>query len=218
MRNWINLINEEQGGSRIDAALKAVATYIEHNTPPKDWYAISEMLREFGYQEPINQNEFFRAIFHEPTDLDRSQHATIGDFYAELEREVRFDLNRKQSFTTSLEKAVDFIHGTYHIQWYKIDWPTQNSNKPLDDHGKHSVAVVYQISVPSSSILWSIRGLRAFLKSIPSTGPGWDALRDILNDEWTGYGSSDEVFIDTSNGAHIVSLTLYDSDEYGEVD
>jgi hypothetical protein len=217
MRNYLDILNEGMAlaNDKIDDCLLTVAAYIRDNSHPDNWHRLAQTLREYGYSEPVKQNRFYRVLFHEPTEQDRAEHATIGDLYEELQREIRFDLNRVQGFTTSFDRAVDFIHGQYHIQWYRHEWPRQNSNKPLGEHGRHTVAVIYEVEVADRDILWTMRGLMEFLKALPRTGRGWDELHDILTDEWTGYGGDDEIVIDTSRGSRITGMVLYDSTEHG---
>jgi hypothetical protein len=214
MRRYIEIVEQASASDKVDHALRCAADYISGNLAPTDWHALAETLREIGYHEPIAQTNFFRALSHDPSDLDRGKHITIGDFYAELEQEVRFDMNRVQGFTTSFDNAIEFIHGQNHIRWNRHEWPTQTPDKPLSDHGNHSVVVVYEVEADPSRIVWSDRGLQGLLRRLPRTGPGWDKLNEALNDMWSGYGNDDEVVIDAEQGVRITGMTLYDSEEH----
>ncbi len=211
MRTFITILNESDDG--IAAALRVLSEYIRDNQHIDDWSGIAATLRANGYVEPITGTKYFRSIFHEPTGMDRDAHTTIGDMFEELQREVRFDLARTQSFTTSFDKAIDFIHATYHIVWYRPEWPTQSPDKLLADHGKHSIAVVYEVECDPSRIIWSMAGLKAFLPTLPPS-PEREILHDIITDIWSGYGDTDEVMLDTSRGATIKGMTLYETDEH----
>lgn len=214
MRKFIEIINESLSGQDdLARVLTALIEYIRDNSHRDDWWDIARQMRALGYVEPVRQTKYFRAIFHEPTEADRSTHATIGDLFAELQREARFDLARHQSFTVSFDQAIDFIHSTYNIVWYRPEWPTQSPDKLLGEHGKHSVAVVYEVEASPNQIIWSMAGLKAFLPNLPRT-PEWEVLHDIITDIWTGYGHTDEVLIDTSKDVSIVGMTLYETDEH----
>jgi hypothetical protein len=213
MRKFIEIV-EGAATDPVDQALALVAQYVTGNLAPHDWHEVAAVLRQSGYQEPMRGSSYFRAIFHQPTDLDRQKHTTIGQFFEELKAEVRFDLNRVQGFTTSLDNAIDFIHGQYHIQWYRAEWPHQTPDTLLGDHGRHNVAVVYEVEVDPANIIWSNRGLLDLLGRLPRTGQGWDKLKEALTNMWSGYASDDEVVIDTTTGARVLDMTLYDSDEH----
>jgi hypothetical protein len=215
MRDFINIVREGQSETdRLDAVFDRIADYITANSALDDWHTPAAILREFGYKEPITQNRFFRAIFHYPTDSDRAEHATIGDLCADLQREIRFELDRVHGFTTSFDKAVDFIHGQYHIQWDRGEWPTQTPDKTLADHPlHHSVAVIYQVEIDPSHIVWSMRGLITMLKGMQTTGTGYERLQSAL-DVWDGYGADDEVVIDTAANAKLVGMEPYDTEEH----
>jgi hypothetical protein len=217
MRDFINIVREGQSETdRLDAVFDRIAKYTNENLYPDDWQMIATVLREFGYQETVRQGKFWRVLFHKISEEGRARHATIGDLYDEVEREIRFDLNRVQGFTTSFDNAVQFIHSQYNIQWDRHEWPTQSRAKPLVDHAKHhTLAVIYEVEAIPSRILWSMNGLLSFMKRMQSTGQGYVSLRDTLEDIWTGYGHDDEVVIDAHDGVRVVGMTMYDSDEHG---
>ena len=190
-------------------ALGQIAEYIQHNAAV-DLRAASHVLHRHGYSEPAKGPTFFRALFHEVTAADREAFTTIADLYEHLKENIRFEMRHEQGFTTSEDAAINFVRGTLHISMHPHEFPDHRPEAPLS--GITSIIVIYEVTAPATSILFSMRGLNKLIETLPPS-PGRDALDHSMNDVWDGYGADDEVVIDTANGCKIVGVTLYDTSD-----
>ena len=205
-----------ENAGQLDRAFQALADYIAHNEWLDSSRSVRATLRVNGYEEPVQQTTLFRALFHQITDQDRARHHTVGELFETLRREVRMDMNRSQGFSTSLERVMKvFVNGTLHISHYAEDWPVHHPEAPLAD--LKSIIVVYEVECNPEQIVFSMKGLKAFLKHVGNTGEGFESLLGALGDPepfGSGYGSDDEVFVDTRKGCHIADMHLYDVREH----
>lgn len=207
MRRYLDIIREAQ--DPLDVALQNIADYVQHNADV-NLGAAARVLKANGYAEPMKNASYFRALFHPVTEEDHQQYDTIAELYDHLKEGIRFEMRGEQGFTTTRAKAVDFVGGTLHITLHPHEFPDHSPEAPLS--GIQSIIVIYEVSAPANSVLYSMRGLQAFIKELPSS-PGRDALDHALNDMWEGYGSDDEVVIDCDQGCKVVGVTLYDTSE-----
>jgi hypothetical protein len=205
MRKYIDIINEQV--DPINWAMSAVANYIQHNADV-DLRRVSQVLKENGYEEPFSSGNYFRALFHFITDSDRHNFNTIGELFEFMKHNVRMELTRVQGFTTSLDHAIRFIESTLHISHDIGNFPVYDKSATLEEI--KDIVLVYEVKAHASQILLSMRGLKKFLEIAPD-GQGKMALDHALNDLFEGYGSDDEVVIDTSKGAQIVTIRLYET-------
>lgn len=207
VRQFLNIINE--ASDPLDAALLTIGNYIQHNQPT-DLASAADVLKQHGYKEVFNGGKYFRALFHDITPDDKARFSTVGELYASVVQDIRMDLSKgEQGFTTSLDNAINFVNGTL---WHAASRPEHRPNDPIEP--LNSLIVVYEVEAPANSVICSMRGLKAFLTQTPQTGYGWRVLNDSINDLWDGYGSDDEVVIDTRAGVRVIATHLFDSEEH----
>ena len=195
MRNLMNIVDD-----RLDQCFEEIGNYIEHNTDI-DFRACAETLKEFGYEEPINQTTFYRVLFHDTTPEDKSI-SSNNELFAKLQAEIRFDLSKgPQGFAATRKAITHFVYGTLHRSWERKDWP----NIDPDGAVGNEMIVIYTVESPSSAILFSTRGLSNMLARFAPRGqkptgspPGHRRLDVAINDLWSGSSSEDEVVIDAS--------------------
>jgi hypothetical protein len=203
MRRYIDIIREAM--DPLDVALGQVAAYIQHNDG-SDLEQAVRVLHQHGYREPTSKSRFFRALFHDITVDDHQKCNTVGELFQEMKRTIPFRMGGLQGFTMTEEEAVDFVKRTLHIS-YDVP-PLHHANMPVADIKQ--IIIVYAVEAPQSSVMFSMAGLKPFLKMAP-TGPGKTALEHSLFDMWEGYESDNEVVIDTTAGVRVVGMSLYDS-------
>lgn len=205
MRKLIEAV-EAANASPLDATLQRIADYILHNAPNEHMREDAATLHAHGYAEVVTQTTFFRALSHDITDQDRARFETIGALFKAIRAEPRMLMNQEpQGFTTSLESALEFVHGN---EYYTHHQPHYD-RLPLTERA-HSIWVVYEVQAPRESILFSMRGLDRLLDTLPPS-TATKALHTALHDVQFGYLSDDEVVLDFGPQCRIVGLSLYDS-------
>lgn len=198
----------ESFDTNLDEYLSELAAYIMHLQYP-DFHAIHASLVLSGYAEPITQTTFFRALSHIPK---ANNGETLGDLYQKAKNGSLFDMGRIQSFTVSLEKAIEFIGGQIHTNNGGTNWPVHRLNSPAKS--VTNMFLVYEMTAPCDAIMFSMQGLRKFVENLD--GSGAEELRDALSDYFGGgYGSDEEVWLDTSM-MKIADVHFYDSESHEE--
>lgn len=180
--------------NELDATLNDIANYIIH-LEDINFKNAHRILVKHGYKEIVPAGTYFRALSHEITEQDRARFKTMKDMLPSLQREIRMDIKGPEGFTTSLENAAHFAMGNMFYQY--DNWensPQYQPSKNISDI--KSIWLIYEVVAPQNSILFSMKGLNAFLKTVPN-GPGKAALLVAINDIWDGYPGDDEVIIDT---------------------
>lgn len=194
----------------IDSTMQEIADYIQHNQHT-NLSAHAATLKSAGYAEPFGAGRYYRALFQQVTEQDKEKHLTIGDLFDTIKQDIRIDMSLGvQGFTTSEEEAMHFINGQL---FYRGEYAYQHSKNDLIEKLR-DIVVVYEVEAPADAIIMSMRGLQAFIKTVPH-GPGYVALNHSLNDMHEGYGQDDEVMIDSTKGVRVLGVHLYDSDLHG---
>ena len=204
MRQYIDIIKEHSDA--LNYAFEQLANYIQHNSQINA-HKVSSILHQHGYVELFGTGNYFRALLHDTPHTN----GTLADVFPSFKNEIKMTLGNPQGFTTSLEKAEQFVNGTFHTTYGHEKFPIHNLNTPLKD--LRSISIIYEVNAPADSILFSMKGLQRFMKTTPDSS-GKDQLHHALNDMWEGYGSDDEVMIDTSKNVKIIGVHLYSSDSY----
>jgi hypothetical protein len=206
VRAYIDIINEAVADP-LDQAMQTIADYIQNNQA-SDFVPAMRILKQHGYQEQFGSGNYWRALFHSLTPEDMT-HENVGDLFETLKSGIRMDMKGHQSFTTSFDKAWDFVRRTIHVV-HGANPPEHTADTPLE--GLKNIIIIYEVVAPAGVIVFSMRALSAFLDTVEEHGAGWTALDHCLHDMWEGYYSDDEVMIDTAHGVSLKSVHLYSSD------
>lgn len=212
MRDFIAVVEEARANvqdsevAELETAVQTIADYIQHNQSA-DFIKAATILDRYGYQEPVKQTTFYRALFHTITKVERETCKTIQEVFDQYtERGGGFNLGGVQGCAATTEGVYAFTYRCWHTS--RNDAQSHYPDTPITEK-LHDIAIVYEIEVPLSSILMSMRGLQAFLRRLP-TSPAKRALDTAMNDIYEGYSGDDEVLIDTDS-ARIVGMTLWNS-------
>jgi hypothetical protein len=197
MRKYINLFEAQ---SDLATALDHLDDYINNNTPV-DHHAIAAALRRSGYVEPMWGTKFFRALNHPVKAGNES--STVEDYFAMFKAQPAMRLEGAESFCDNLEDALQFVSGTIHLAHYQDKWVEHQPHHVVDSIV--GLWVVYEVTAPAASVLWSTKGLRIMAQSQPEIAA---RIAGILEE----YGYQNEICIDTKS-ARIVDLHLYDSED-----
>lgn len=185
--------------SDLAIALDHLDDYINNNSRV-DHHAIAATLRRSGYVEPKWGTKFFRALNHPAKAAEGS---TVEDYFEMLKAQPAMRLANAESFCDNLEDALQFVSGTIHLAHYDDKWVEHQPHHVVDS--VVGLWVVYEVTAPAASVLWSTKGLRNMAKSHPDVAP---RIAAILEE----YGYQNEICLDTKS-ARIVDLHLYDSEE-----
>jgi hypothetical protein len=205
MRDLISILEDgDLSNDALSHALGVIHDYIIHNDGNGIEEAIA-VIHANGYQEVFGAGVYYRALWHDITPEDREVCETFVDLLTHHQMAPRFQkTGGVQGFTPSFDEAAGYVERSMHHNGDLRSFDEDDVDAPIGD--AKQVIIIYKVKAPA--VVLSMKGLIAFLQTIPDI-PNRSELHRALTDPYDGYGSDNEVMIDSAT-VEIIELHLYE--------